>query len=153
IGFVRSQPAPAGEAAALDPRFRFHNFVHLKDMNGICTHKIDRVVIHKHLEAELGHLINRDFTEELPSLIAQYHLAYGKPVFEDASLVVFNTSDCIRGIEPADGLTSFGVSPLSANSWTANRTGPLNVTYGRVQPVAGYPVPESVAIFALRQNG
>ena len=86
IGFVRSEPEPLGEAAALDPRFRFQNFVHLKDLNGICTHKIDRVVIHKDLEAELGHLVDRNFTEELPSLIAQYHLVYGQPVFEDASL-------------------------------------------------------------------
>jgi hypothetical protein len=92
IGFVRPEAFPIGEAGPFDPRFRLHNAVHLQDMGGLCAHKIDRVVLHKDLEVELGRPLNRNFSKELPALIAQYQQAYGTPVFEDASLIVFDTS-------------------------------------------------------------
>src|SRR5262249_29243843 len=92
IGFVRSEPDPLGEIEAFDRRFRFHHFVHVQDMNALCVHKIDRVVLHKDLEMEIGHPNDRNFSKELPALMAQYKTALGPPVFEDAYLVVFDAS-------------------------------------------------------------
>jgi len=92
IGFVREESFPIGEAGPFDPRFRLHNSVHVQDMNGLCARKIDRVVFHKDLEAELGQHLDLNFVKELPPLVAQYQQAYGPPIFEDASLIVFDTA-------------------------------------------------------------
>ncbi len=96
IGFVKSEAQSSGELRAFDARFRFRNFVHLRDMNGLCAHKIDRVVIHKNLQAELGRPIDRDFSAELPGLITLYEQTYGAPIFEDATLMVFSTTEHCR---------------------------------------------------------
>jgi len=94
IGFVKSEPV-SGEWPAFDSRVHFRNFVHLLDMNSICSHGIDRVVIHKDLGAELGQPVDRDFSQELPALMEKYRQAYGPPIFEDVSLIVFDvTSRC-----------------------------------------------------------
>ena len=91
IGFVRDEPFPVGEARPFDPRFRLHNSIHLRDMDSLCALKVNRVVIHKDLEAELGRSLDRNFVQELPGLMSEYHRAYGPPVFEDGSLIVFDT--------------------------------------------------------------
>jgi hypothetical protein len=61
-------------------------------MNGLCAHKIDRVVFHKDLSGELGRPVDRNFSADLPALTLQYQHAYGPPIFEDAALVVFSTT-------------------------------------------------------------
>lgn len=92
IGFVRSEPDPVGEVSAFDPRFQFHNFVHLLDQKSLCAHKIDQVIFHKDLEREIGITVGRNFAREVPMFTAEYRQLYGSPVFEDDSLVVFSTT-------------------------------------------------------------
>ena len=94
---MKSEPAPVGEWLAFDPRFRFRSFVHVTDRNSICAHAIDRVVFHKDLAAELARPVDRDFSKGLPPLIAECREAYGPPMFEDSTLIVFRTTDhCAR---------------------------------------------------------
>jgi len=89
-------------------------------------------------------------TEDGVAAAARFVSAHS--VWSDGS-ILYVADNGIRRIESAAGLMSFAVSAVGGDSWTANSNGPLTVTYGRVQPVAGYPVPEGVAIFSLRQNG
>jgi hypothetical protein len=95
IGFVKSEPFPSGELPPFDRRFRFSNFVHLQDRRDICAHGIDRVVLHKDLQRELGKPANRDFSEDMARWIPEYRRDYGPAVFEDETLVVFDmTASC-----------------------------------------------------------
>jgi hypothetical protein len=97
IGFVKSEPFPSGELPAFDRRFRFSNFVHLQDRHDICAHGIDRVVLHKDLQRELGKPADRDFSQDMARLIPEYRRDYGPPVFEDDTLVVFDMNEsCSR---------------------------------------------------------
>ena len=70
-------------------------------MNTLCGHKIDRVVLHKDLEKEIGLTTGRVFSNELPIFIARYQQAYGPPIFEDEWLVVFSTTtECLADGTP-----------------------------------------------------
>jgi hypothetical protein len=151
IGFVRSEADPPGEVPAFDRRFRFHNFVHLQDINTLCAHKIDRVVLHKDLEKEVGRTTGRDFSREMPMLIAQYQHAFGPPVFEDEWLVVFTaTRQCLA---KRSTVIPFSTPDRGGNTSTSNGSiTSVSVGYGIVQPDARSMAPSGVAIFDFRQN-
>ncbi len=97
IGFIGAAgaPTPNGELAMSDQRFRFRHFVHVLDQAGLCERKIDRVIFHYNLDAEMPpHEFQRSI--EVGPLVEQYRIRYGPPLFEDRWVVVFDPSKPCR---------------------------------------------------------
>jgi hypothetical protein len=91
MGFVddaREPPGP-GELPFGDARFHFHNFVHVGDFDALRRKKVHFVFLHR--DAAVGP--NRE-SEPRAAAVERWRLEYverfGKPVFEDKTLSVFD---------------------------------------------------------------
>jgi len=87
IGFV-GDGSRAGELPAGDPRFRFRNFVHVGDEEGLQQRRVRLVVFHR------DRLLPPDPPgEPLPDVegwIERYRARWGRPLHEDEHMVVFD---------------------------------------------------------------
>jgi hypothetical protein len=99
IGFVaplERAAAPSGlpraaELPLLAPGgpFRFRNFVHVSDADGLRRRGIRYVVFHRSLETEMG-VDSADYRVDVAPWIAYYRSRYGAPVYEDGTIVAFD---------------------------------------------------------------
>lgn len=102
IGFV-AEPSRAASPAGL-PRaaelpllapgrpFRFRNFIHVVDEAALRQGGIRYVIFHKSLEAEMG-VRSPDYQVDIARWIVYYRRAYGPPVYEDETLLVFDVTN------------------------------------------------------------
>jgi hypothetical protein len=107
IGFVApleraASPVGLPRAAELPLRapggaFRFRNFVHVSDDDGVRRRAIRYVIFHRSLEVEMG-VDSPDYRVDVAPWIASYRSRYGAPVYEDDTLVAFDV-----GRPAADG--------------------------------------------------
>jgi len=107
IGFVApleraaspSRLPRAAELPLLAPggAFRFRNFVHVADDDGVRRRAIRYVIFHRSLEVEMG-VDSPDYRVDVAPWIASYRSRYGAPVYEDDTLVAFDV-----GRPAADG--------------------------------------------------
>ncbi len=109
IGFVAPRERAASASAlpraaelpllAPGAPFRFRNFVHVSDEDGLRRRAIRYVVFHRSLEAEMG-VDSPDYQVDIAPWIADYRSHYGAPVYEDGALVVFDVGR-LRGVQGA----------------------------------------------------
>jgi hypothetical protein len=76
---------------APDGSFRFRNFVHVSDEAGLQQRGIRYVVFHLSLEREMG-VDSVDYRGDAAPWIEHYRSRYGRPVYEDGTLVAFDVA-------------------------------------------------------------
>jgi hypothetical protein len=93
VGFVRPPEDNPGQ-----PMFNeipppsangFRNFVHVGDPDQLTRHRIDYVIFHRDLDAELPNRQPRP-RPSVAEWIARYREMYGPPVYRDALIVAFD---------------------------------------------------------------
>ena len=71
------------------PSFPFRNFIHVSDDAALRRRGIRYVILHKDLEREMG-VRSPDYRVDISPWIAYYGSVYGRPAYEDDSLIVFD---------------------------------------------------------------
>lgn len=91
IGFVGRQidGDAASELPLDDGRFRFRNFVDVRDRAALRERGVLFVVFHKRLKGELPTSFDLKRIQAVVPRVEEYREAEGQPVFEDDDLVVF----------------------------------------------------------------
>jgi hypothetical protein len=77
--------------------FRFRNFVHVSDVDGLRRRGIRYVVFHRSLETEMG-VDSADYRADIAPWLAYYRSKYGTPVYEDGTIVAFE----VGGAAPSE---------------------------------------------------
>ncbi|MHC4944914.1 MAG: hypothetical protein ACYTG7_18015 [Planctomycetota bacterium] len=93
IGFVNSRDKRErySEVPLSDPRFRFRNFVHVGDEEGLSRLGVDYVVFHRNLRGEIPNTTEKE-PLDVTKWINHYKSVHGEAVFDDQGIVVYKVS-------------------------------------------------------------